>query len=102
MNLKLTVISWTKSEVNLFYNPNLRKTARSDKKGFTTKKSYRVFHSLYNIGRNGIIVFKGINNSKKKPPVGLEYNNAISANFVQTVQYSNVQPYLSMLSQWTS
>ena len=26
----------------------------------------RVFHSLYKIGRNGNIVFKGINNSKKK------------------------------------
>ena len=25
----------------------------------------RVFHSLCKIGRNGIIVFKGINNSKK-------------------------------------
>ena len=25
----------------------------------------RVFHSLYKIGRNGIIVFKEINNSKK-------------------------------------
>ena len=33
----------------------------------------RVFHSLYKIGRNGIIVFKGINNSNKKlPPVGLD------------------------------
>ena len=32
---------------------------------------HRDFHSLYKVGRNGIIVFKGINNSKKKfPPVG--------------------------------
>ena len=26
----------------------------------------RVFHSLFKVGRNGIIVFKGFNNSKKK------------------------------------
>ena len=33
----------------------------------------RVFHSLYKVGRNGIIVFKGINSNKKKlPPVGLD------------------------------
>ena len=33
----------------------------------------RVFHSLYKVGRHGIIVFKGINNSKKKlNPVGLD------------------------------
>ena len=31
----------------------------------------RVFHSLYKVGRNGIIVFKGFNNSKKSyPPWG--------------------------------
>ena len=26
----------------------------------------RVFHSLYKVGRNGNVVFKGFNNSKKK------------------------------------
>ena len=32
----------------------------------------RVFHSLYKVGRNGNLVFKGFNNSKKKlPSVGL-------------------------------
>ena len=37
------------------------------------KLGKRVFHSLYKIGRNGIIVFKGFSNSEKKrlPPVGL-------------------------------
>ena len=45
------------------------------------KSSIRVFHSLYKVGRNGIILFKGFNNSKS-----FEYNNAISANFVQTVK----------------
>ena len=36
-------------------------------------RNSRVFHNLYKIGRNGIIVFKRINNSKKKlPPVGLD------------------------------
>ena len=33
----------------------------------------RVFHSLNKVGRNGIIVFKGFNNSKEKLlPVGLD------------------------------
>ena len=34
----------------------------------------RVFHSLYKVGRNGNLVFKGFNNSKKRnlPPVGLD------------------------------
>ena len=41
--------------------------------GTRTKRTSRVFHSLYKVGRNDIIVFKGINNSKKKlPPVGLD------------------------------
>ena len=36
------------------------------------------FYSLYKLGRNGIIVFKGINNSKKKlPPVGLHLMQGI-------------------------
>ena len=36
------------------------------------ERNIRVFHSLYKIGRNGNIVFKGFNNSKKKlSPVGL-------------------------------
>ena len=26
----------------------------------------QVFHSLYKVGRNGILVFKGFNNNKKK------------------------------------
>ena len=50
--------------------------------------SIRVFHSLYKIGRNGIISIKRINNSKKKSYLQWVqwYNNAISANFVQTVK----------------
>ena len=33
----------------------------------------RVFHSLYKVGRNGIIGLELFNNSKKKlPPVGLD------------------------------
>ena len=35
--------------------------------------TYRVFHSLYKVGRNGIIGMKGFNNSKQKlPPVGFD------------------------------
>ena len=31
-----------------------------------------VFHSLYKVGRNGIIVFKGFNNSKKVTSIGAQ------------------------------
>ena len=42
------------------------------------KSSIRVFHSLYKIARNGIILIKGFNNSKKKlPPVGLDLMQGI-------------------------
>ena len=42
---------------------------KSKKQGFNyANLCNRVFHSLYKVGRNDIIVFKGFNNSKKKLP----------------------------------
>ena len=34
-------------------------------------RNIQVFHSLYKVGRNGIIGIKGFKYSKKLPPVGL-------------------------------
>ena len=47
------------------------------------QNSIRVFHSLYKVGRNGIIVFKGFNNSKKKlPPVGVDLMQEIITSLI--------------------
>ena len=53
--------------------------------------SSRVFHSLYKVSRNGIIVFKGFNNSKiKVPPVGHDLMQEIFTGLASKCQLSSV------------
>ena len=74
-------------EVSETFHKKCQKTSTSNVVLFVTHSIFhdingifRVFHSLYKVGRNGNFVFKGFNNSKKKlPPVGLDLVQEIIA-----------------------